>query len=403
MTKQQLELELAEMKSMLKDLVNAQSNMIKSNTQNNIKGGSTGQITKNSKQLNEEELEFMRTQKNVRLRNDGRFEWQKVIGGERFYEIDRDYKILKRKIADCERDIKQMIKHTRFAKRLHKERPPLFDLCLASVKANRKDAEQLQSLLNKHLSKLTKPIDEYTKIDILNFLKELPIQPLTACQIIKKTFAEATEEGIIDRNPIATLKCPHFERTKGRWFTLAEQRLIHQHKHKSGMADEIDFYLMTGCRANEAITAKPDFENCQVFITRSKIDGTSGNVKISKAYCDILKEKWSTMFNKTFKNGNEQKNDGAKYGTMFRDFLVSIGLKHKDTCLHSLRHTFCSNLYYLGAQDKVRQYSMGHKDSRMTSDRYTTYDPNITKQDILAIYNGNLAYPSFDTNTALAS
>jgi len=65
--------------------------------------------------------------------------------------------------------------------------------------------------------------------------------------------------------------------------------------------------------------------------------------------------------------------------------------------LHSLRHTFCSNLYYLGAPDKFRQHAMGHKDSRMTSDRYTTYDPNITKQEVLDIY-GNL-YPTFNNDT----
>jgi len=192
------------------------------------------------------------------------------------------------------------------------------------------------------------------------------------------------EEGIIERNPISTLKCPHFEKVKGRWFRIEEQTLIHAKKHLSGMADEIDFYLMVGCRANEAFSCKPDFDNCRVWVERDKIDGTSGYVKISQSYCDMLKDKWDKMF----KAGN-----GSKYSAMFTAFLKNIGIKFKETCLHSLRHTFCSNLFYLNASDKLRQHAMGHKSSLMTSNRYTTYDPNITKQEIINIY-GDL-YPEF--------
>ena len=116
--------------------------------------------------------------KNVRLRKDGRFEWQKMIAGVWHREIDRDYRVLKRKIAERERELKNILKHTRFVSRLKKDYPILFDLCKVSVKANRKDANSVRGLLNKHLSKLNKPINEYTKTDILTFLKELPIQPL---------------------------------------------------------------------------------------------------------------------------------------------------------------------------------------------------------------------------------
>ena len=331
----------------------------------------------------------MQTQKNVRIRKDGRYEWQKMIAGIWHREIDSDYKRLKMKIVEHERDIKNTLK--KFYRNRGRKRHILYDLCVTYVNANRKDAQLLQGLLRKHLLKLNKYIDEYTKTEILMFLKELPIQPLTAYHILRNVFAEAAEEGIIDRNIIATLKCPPFESTKGRWFTIEEQKLIHARKHESGMADEIDFYLMTGCRANEAPNCVPNFERCTVNVIRSKVDGTSGSVKISQEYCNILRQKWHTMF----KQGN-----GQKYGTMFRDFLVKIGIKFDDTSLHSLRHTFCSNLYYLGINNRTRQYYMGHKDSRMTNDRYTTYDPNITKQDILDIY-GNL-YPNYE-NTQLAS
>ena len=366
----------------------------------NIKGRSIkqGQFAENSKQLNEEETEFMRTQKNVRLRKDGRFEWQKMIGGVWHREIDKDYRELKRKITEHTRELKKILKHSQFAKRLKRDCPILFDLCKVNVKTTRKDVKKVEGLLNNYLSKLDKPIDEYTKTDILSFLKELPVQPLVPYQILKNTFAEAAEEGIIERNPISTLKCPQYEKKKGRWFRVEEQKIIHARKSESGMADEIDFYLMVGCRANEVLNCKPDFDNCRVWVERDKTDGTSGYVKISQAYCNELRGKWHTMF-KTSKQGRTGK--GRTYSLKFKDFLVSIGLKFKDTCLHSLRHTFCSNLYYLGAPDKYRQHAMGHKDSRMTSDRYTTYDPNVTRQDIIKIYGTR--YPTFDNNNNAAA
>ncbi|MCL2255272.1 MAG: tyrosine-type recombinase/integrase [Firmicutes bacterium] len=353
-------------------------------TQNEGGSSKKGQFAENSKQLNEEEQEFMRTQKNVRLRKDGRFEWQKMIAGVWHREIDKDYRVLKKKIAERMRELKNILKHTRFVSRLKRECPILFDLCVKSAKANRNDFEKLRGMIDKHLSKLDKPIDEYTKLDILTFLKDLPIQPVQVLQILKLTFADAVEEGIIERNPISTLKCPAFEKVKGRWFDIEEQKIIHARKGETKIADEIDFYLMVGCRANEAPNCEPDFDNNRVWVNRQKSDGTSGYVKISQAYCDILRTKWDKMF----KNGK-----GTNYAVRFREFLIKIGLKFDDTSLHSLRHTFCSNLFYLGANDKFRQHAMGHKDSRMTSDRYTTYDPNITKQEVLEIY-GNL-YPDF--------
>ena len=113
----------------------------------NNQGGSTKKVnSRGTRQLNEEELEFMRTQKNVRLRKDGRFEWQKMIGGVWHREIDKDYTTLKRKIAEHVRELKKILAHSQFAARLKKTRPVLFDLCVASTKANRISARFLPSM-----------------------------------------------------------------------------------------------------------------------------------------------------------------------------------------------------------------------------------------------------------------
>jgi integrase len=379
-------------------VVKTTQNMVQLSTQNNEGGIQKRQIARDSMELKKEELEFMQTQKNVRKRKDGRYEWQKMIAGEWHREIDRDYKELKRKIAAHERELKKILKHTRFLSRLKRNVPKLFDLCVEYVEVNKRKCNEKifkaqKRIVEMHLKALDKPIDEYTKNEIAVYLDNLKGCKKDCYQILKNVFADATEQGTIERNVIATLKKPKVAEVKGRWFTIAEQKLIQARKHESGMADEIDFYLMVGCRAAEAHNCVPDFDRCQVYVERSKIDGTSGTVKISKAYAEILRTKWDTMFKKS----------AANYSIIFSNFLTAIGIKTKETHLHSLRHTFCSNWYYLGAPSKLRQYSMGHKDSRMTQDRYTTYDPNITKQDIMEIY-GDL-YPKFDdaNKNAMAS
>ena len=72
-------------------------------------------------------------------------------------------------------------------------------------------------------------------------------------------------------------------------------------------------------------------------------------------------------------------------------FNFIIGIKNKT--LHNTRHTFSTNLYYLGVPDKQRQVYLGHSSIVMTNDIYTHLDPSITKNDIVKLYN-NL-YPDF--------
>ena len=65
-----------------------------------------------------------------------------------------------------------------------------------------------------------------------------------------------------------------------------------------------------------------------------------------------------------------------------------------DGSLYQLRHTFATNLFYLGVPDKERQSYMGHYSSVLTNDVYTDFDPNIKKEDILNLYINLL--PNFD-------
>jgi len=220
-------------------------------TQNSKGGTQKGQIATSFNQSNEEELKFMQTQKNVRKRKDGRFEWQKMIGGVWHREIDKCYKILKRKIAEHEREIKIALRDFRYRK--PKQKHILYELCKSHIEANKSQTKSFyayQRIVELHLSGLKKSIDEYARNEIITFWNNITGSRIECFQILKSVFAQATEEGKLDRNIISTWKRPKQVSTKGQWFSLEKQKLIQEKKEKSGMADEIDFYLMVGCRAS---------------------------------------------------------------------------------------------------------------------------------------------------------
>jgi len=182
----------------------------------------------------------------------------------------------------------------------------------------------------------------------------------------------------------ALISKPKNEGEIGDWFTIKEQMLILENLEKTPIKYEILFYLMTGCRREEALNVTIDdinFENNTIFINGTKTKKAKRYVNISDKYAQILKAQFVNMFNK-----------GKDYYTnTFQDYITSLGIKNKK--LHDLRHTFSSNLFYLEVPDKKRQYLLGHSSISITNDIYTHLDPNIKKQDIINLYKD--LYPEF--------
>jgi len=143
---------------------------------------------------------------------------------------------------------------------------------------------------------------------------------------------------------------------------------------------------MTGCRCDEALHSMPHFDKSAVYVDRSKTDGTSGYVKISLKYAELLEKDWDTMF----------KHPSEYYSKKISAFLTDIGLPNKT--LHDLRHTFSTNIFYLGCSQKEHQYFMGHKSIKMTYELYTKYDPFIEKPHIIDVWDN--MYPDFAPNNA---
>lgn len=340
-------------------------------------------------------LKQIKTMPNCRIRSDGRFEWRKTIAGVQHNICDSDPESFIKKLNEYK---KQLKKHSNNIKDKPKVSHKLIDLLndyCNRYKQNISSINNYKSVIKNQLKTLTLNIESYTKsmiVDVLNKIKAHRMAEY-AFNLLKNTFADAAEGGLIIKfNPIANLKkkdiasISSIKQEKGRWFTPKEQAIIYRNRHLSKFGDEIEFFLMVGCRLGEAFTAKPDWNAKRIYINRTKRDGTAGYVPLSDKYCDYLKEHWHTMFKHTKKY----------YGDKFGEFLTKLGIQRqtKEKPIHRLRHTFATNLYYLGIKDsKARAYLLGHKTTRVTDDIYTDFDPAIKKENILEIY-GDL-YPEF--------
>ena len=363
------------------------------NLDNSIKVSIANSPLKNQKE-NYETMQRIQKMKNVYQRVDGRYEWRKMINGVKHQIIERDLETLSKRIKAYKNSLKNGIKpqEKKQPETLYQTATRFYEqIILGQVKTKMIKSvsakHYYQALL--HFSQLKKNIGQYGKDEIINFLNGIEHHRTGAyCYfLLKRVFADEFEKGNLKRNPIATLKNPFSQARhgqKGTWLNLEQQRLLKANLDDSIFSKEILFYLMTGCRLNEAYDAKIDFEKQVVTVHRQKTEFSGVKetvIPLSSKFCELIKDDWPKMF--------------VHSSYAFRKQLINLfkklGIKNKST--HDLRHTFSSNLYYLGTDPKRQQYLMGHASIKLTYDIYTTLDMSVKKQDIIDIW-GDL-YPEF--------
>ena len=342
-----------------------------------------------------EEENHLRLNKNIRKRKDGRYEWRQTLQGISHQLINSCLKTLCRLV----KEYKAQHFTTNKSKPQPKESRKLIDLVRAyykrhkeaKVKAGKMKATTAMryiSPINNYIVVLDRNIDTYTKDEIIDFFNDISAFRTGACcySLISNVFKDEHEQGKLKRNPISSLKNPFPASLskKGTWIDIEGQRKIMANLDKCSIGEELLFYLLTGCRREEAFNTVINFEKCVVFIDGTKTKTSVRHVELTPTYCERLKKAWHTMFKKSINY----------YTKRCSTYLESLGIENKT--LHSMRHTFSSNHFYLGTPDKKRQMLLGHKSIAMTNDVYTTYDPTVTRKDILDIY-GDL-YPIFDPN-----
>lgn len=323
--------------------------------------------------------------KNIRLRKDGRYEWRKQINHIQYQKIKKNKK-------ELEKEVRILLKQQKETLQITYSSSTFISIAWNWYKVYKKDMRSGDRYLGIIKSRFennnlfNSPINKITYSQLENFITKIKEhrQRAYCYYVIKGVYKEAIKLKYTKEDLSSLISKPKNEGEIGDWFTIKEQKLILENLERTPIKYEILFYLMTGCRREEALNVTIDdinFENKTIFINGTKTKKAKRYVNISNKYAEILTTNFAKMFNK-----------GKDYYTKeFQDYITSLGIKNKK--LHDLRHTFSSNLFYLEVPDKKRQYLLGHSSISITNDIYTHLDPNIKKQDILNLYKD--LYPEF--------
>lgn len=320
--------------------------------------------------------------KNIRKRTDGRWEWRKQINHISYQKINKNKKVLEKQVRD-------ILKLTTINQ--NKAKDTFIDLAYYWYNTYKKDiksSKEYKYYLNARFNNdiFKQKIDKITYQQLEQFINSIKEHRVASyCyMIITGVYKEALKREYVKKDISQLITKPKNKTKKGEWFTVEEQKLILNNLDQTPIKYEILLYLMTGCRRNEAINIKPNdinYEKLSIFINGTKTTSAKRYIPISKSFAKILKDNYGNMFK--FKQDY--------YSRTFQDYLTKLGIKGKK--LHDLRHTFNSNMFYLGVKDKERQYYMGHSSIVITNDIYTHLDINVTKEDILNLYKD--LYPKF--------
>ncbi len=316
--------------------------------------------------------------KNVRLRKDGRFEFRKVINGVKVDIVKRT----KLELLEAIRKIKKFgyqktqpkLKHNFkiFAERW-------FNLF---KKPNIKEAsaDVYENILDNHLLHLhNKNIEDITLDDLQSILNnEKGRMRELSYLTIKQVFKQAYFEDLIKKDISQFLQKGKIEHTERRSLLYSEQKLLWESLGSDHLSLLIRFYLLTGCRREEAKISKQDLlsegNNYFVYIAGTKTEKSKRYVKISKKLFDELSKFEGQIFYTDYKSIEKR----------FRKKVRALNLK---ATIHQLRHTFATNLFVLGVPDKTRQMYLGHASIVMTNDVYThVIDPTLTAERIKRLY-----------------
>ena len=200
---------------------------------------------------------------------------------------------------------------------------------------------------------------------------------------LNASLKKAVETRVLKYNPcLAVVKEKRVKNVRAP-FTIDEQRCILSAIKGMDIEPYIYLYLLTGLRKNELpkdILGALDIENRQFIAINEKQRGLRVEYKridLSLACINYIKDNASKFVLDTEK--------------VYRKFATLLKQLNITGTVHTLRHTFATNYYYLGVPDKVIQSWMGHKTLQVTQDIYIGITDKNAKDELIKLYN-NLLY-----------
>ena len=319
--------------------------------------------------------------KHIRKRKDNRWEARIMQNGKRVSIYGKTQKEVYEKIKRNKQPAKQTNMLTYRIK--FSELANIWLEKYKKIEVNESTYRSYKTIINNQLSKLNKPITQYTTTELQDFLNNIGGNRTKeySYMTIKQIFRKALELEIVKKDVSQFLVKGRIKRETRNSFSIKDQKLIFENLKNNSISRHILAYLLLGARLSELKSIKKEnIRNNYVLICGTKTKNAQRWVKVSDKYQNILLSYKEPLFN------CEPDTIRAKMQIYFK----KIGVKGT---AHMLRHTYSTNLYYLGADDNTRKQYLGHSSILITNDIYTHLDPTISKQDILNIY-GDL-YPEF--------
>lgn len=244
-------------------------------------------------------------------------------------------------------------------------------------------------------------LEKLTLFDVQNFIntyqQEHSYSTVRGCFVLlQQAFSKAVSAGFIKINPCDGVELPHPEKQEVDSLSDFELKQLFTCNQRSYYYPIFLFLLFSGMRVGEALALSPsdiDFKNKIIHVDNNFYRGELSTPKTLSGFRELpLTPELEKIIcrarsarNILFPNTLGERIDYHVLLTAWHRQQTSCGFI-KLHGLHSLRHTFASNLIHSGADVKTVSLLLGHKDIQTTLNFYCHADIK-QKRDVISLLN----------------
>lgn len=324
--------------------------------------------------------------KNIRRRVDGRWEVRKMVNGYLYDKIVKTYKEALQVHAQLMRRIKSM----QTVDVAPTSRVYLYDYAKHWAETYKKNFVKRSSYASIMLgveklkgSMIDIPVNRIDTLLLQKYINKLEHTRQNEMDLmyLNAIFKRLVKDNLIKSNPMDdTIRRKKIKSIR-KPFVYSEQVAILEAIKGTDIENYILIYLFTGIRRNELNinTIKADIEGNLLRVLSEK----KREEEVYR-YIDLTPDTIELIKNSEFKYSVD------RVARLFRKVLDRLNMS-KGYNLHSLRHTFTLNEFYLGTPEKFIQEWLGHEELQVTRKHYMSIDRTLTKEKIENLY-GNYYY-----------
>ena len=327
-------------------------------------------------------LQEQEDMKNITLRNDGRYMGRKQIDGRKITVYGHTQKQCLQKLKQAQKTKEEKTKTKYTLEQWYNYWAETYKKPFIQYK-NYLVIEQLFKEINLKLGKIelskisTMQIQEFYNTYKTSRKKEKIILYLNAC------IQKAVDESIIFKNACKNVIRDRKLKFNKKPFSIEEQEKIIQAIKGTDIEYYIYLYILTGIRRNEVNNNITEWLNVKTNQLKAINEKQKNNITNYK-YIDLN----PNFVKLLLKNKNTFV---LKSDNVYRKFKKILNNLNIVGDIHTLRHTFATNYYYLGIPEKLISTWMGHKTTDITKEVYIGVARKNYIERLNKLYN-NLLY-----------